>query len=246
MKKSILFLIGALLMTSLCAFPSYAAETENVALNATYTINGIYTDGDGVSHYIDEDGKSLTNGLFAQTAGYDQAEFVGLNTTSEWAKANDGTTSIVFDLGQSYPIVNTAVSCSNLGSAGISAPESVLVTYSADGENWSEPVYSEYEFDLVQGEVIKSIAKLNAEARYITFTFHHANNWVFVDEVEVYAGDIKAVEDDQNESGEGNSSTSAAPEKKTEINSDVIYISAAAISVVILVVVVAFTAKKKK
>ena len=234
-----------MLITSLCAFPAYAAEAENVALNATYTINGIYTDGDGVSHYIDEDGKSLTNGVFAQTAGYDQTEFVGLNATSEWAKANGGTTSIVFDLGQSYPIVNTAVSCSNLGSAGITAPESILVTYTADGENWSEPVYSEYEFDLVQGEVIKSIAKLNAEARYITFTFYHANNWVFVDEIEV-AGAIKAVEDDQNESAEGNSSTSAAPEKKTEINSDVIYISAAAISVVILIVVIAFTAKKKK
>lgn len=246
MKKSVLFLMGALLITSLCAFPSYAAETENVALNATYTINGIYTDGDGVSHYIDEDGKSLNNGVFAQTAGYDQTEFIGLNATSEWAKANDGTTSVVFDLGQAYPIVNTAVSCSNLGSAGISAPESVLVTYSTDGENWSEPVYSEYEFDLVQGEVIKSIAKLNAEARYITFTFYHANNWVFVDEIEVYAGDINAKEENNSENSSENSSTVNTPEKKAEINSDIIYISAAAISVVILIVVVVFSVKKKK
>lgn len=245
MKKSVLLLIGTLLITSLCAFPAYAAETENVAHNATYTVNGIHIDDEGISYYIDEDGKSLTNGVFAQTAGYDQTEFVGLNATSEWAKANDGTTSIAFDLGEIYPIVTTAVSCSNLCSAGISAPEAVIVTYSTDGENWSEQVYSEYEFDLIEGEVIKSIAKLNAEARYITFTFRHANNWVFVDEIEVYAGDINAVEEDKNESAEDNSSAVTAPEKKTEINTDVIYISAAVISVIILIVVVVFTRKKK-
>lgn len=248
MKKSLIILLSLVIAFSLCTVTSAASETENVALNASYTVNGIYTDENGTDYYPDEEGNALTNGVYAQTAGYDQLEFIGLNTTSAWAKENDGQTSVVLDLGESYPITTAAVSCSNLGSAGISAPAAVVITTSADGENWSDPVYAEYEFELMPGEVVKAIAKINAEVRYITFTFQHANNWVFIDEIEAYAGDINAdtageasVQTENSENG-----GTSAPAAKTEMNSDVIYITIAAVSVLVLVIVIIYTARKKK
>ncbi len=245
MKKALSVLVSVLTVLSLCVIPVHAAELENVAPAGSYEVIGIYTDGEGKTSYPDETGDCLINGVYAQTASYDQVDFVGLNATSEGAKAQDGVTSVKLDLGQVYPIVKSAVSCSNLCSAGISAPEMITVSVSADGENWSEPIVAEYEFELIEGEVVKSIAKINAEVRYITFNFYHATNWVFIDEVEAYAGDITANDEENSENASEDSSNVQTPEKKAEINSDVIYISSAVISVVILIVVIVFTRKKK-
>lgn len=143
--KKLLTLVLTLLLVSL--FTVYAcAETENVAIGASYEVLGILTDGEGKTHYPDETGDSLTNNVFAQSASYSDIEFVGLNITSEGTSANNGVSEIALDLGEVYPIVNAAVSCSNLNSAGISLPGMVTVVYSVDGENWSEPVSAEYVF----------------------------------------------------------------------------------------------------
>lgn len=245
-KKLLSIFVCVITAFSLCVISSSANELENVASEGSYTVIGIYTDAEGKTWYPDETGDCLINGVYAQTAGYDQTDFVGLNITAEDAKAQDGVTSVALDLGEIYPIVKAAVSCSNLGNSGIEAPAAVTVTVSADGKTWSEPINAEYEFELIAGEVVKAIATVNAEVRYITFSFQHASNWVFIDEIEAYAGNINAVEEDKNESSEDNSATVTSPEKKAEINSDVIYISAAAISVVILIVVIIFTTLKKK
>lgn len=191
MKKILSALLCAVLIMSLSVV-YVSAETENVSAGLTsYTINGLLTDADGKLWYPDENGNSLTNNVFAQSAGYGDMEFIGLNSTSEFGKSNGGITTIVLDLGETYPIVTATVSCSNFGEAGINLPKAVTVTVSNDGENWSEPIAAEYEVDEpVVGEVIKAIAKVNTEARYITYHFEHASNWVFIDEIQAFAGDI--------------------------------------------------------
>lgn len=254
--KKLLTLVLTLLLVSL--FTVYAsAETENVAIGASYEVLGILTDGEGKTHYPDETGDSLTNNVFAQSASYSDIEFVGLNITSEGTSANNGVSEIALDLGEVYPIVNAAVSCSNLNSAGISLPGMVTVVYSVDGENWSEPVSAEYEVEQpADGEVVKAVADLYAEARYITFRLSHNTNWIFVDEVQAFSGDIskpEKPEESKNENTDGEQSAQTpevseplgnAPDT-AQTSTDWIYITGVAVSIAALIAAIIYRTKKK-
>lgn len=255
--KKLLSVILTLLLVSL--FTVYAsAETENVAIGASYEVLGILTDGEGKVHYPDENGDSLTNNVFAQSASYSELEFVGLNITSQETSANNGISEIRLDLGKVYTIVNAAVSCSNLNSAGISLPGVVNVIYSVDGESWSEPVLAEYEVEQpADGEVVRAVADLYAEARYITFQLAHNTNWIFVDEVQAFAGDISNPEkpeesnDANTENGEQSTQIpeasqplSNAPDN-AQISTDWIYIVGVAVSIAALIAAIIYRTKKK-
>ena len=254
--KKLLTLVLTLLLVSL--FTVYAcAETENVAIGASYEVLGILTDGEGKTHYPDETGDSLTNNVFAQSASYSDIEFVGLNITSEGTSANNGVSEIALDLGEVYPIVNAAVSCSNLNSAGISLPGMVTVVYSVDGENWSEPVSAEYEVEQpADGEVVKAVADLYAEARYITFRLSHNTNWIFVDEVQAFSGDISKPEKPEeskndNAGGEQSAQTPEASQPlgnapdTAQTSTDWIYITGVAVSIAALIAAIIYRTKKK-
>ena len=255
--KKLLSVVLTLLLVSL--FTVYAsAETENVAIGASYEVLGILTDGEGKVHYPDENGDSLTNNVFAQSASYSELEFVGLNITSQETSANNGISEIRLDLGKAHPIVNAAVSCSNLNSAGITLPAMITVTYSVDGQNWSEPVTAEYEVDTpADGEVVMAVASIYAEARYITFQLTHATNWIFIDEVQAFAGDIsnpeKPEESNDANTENGGQSTSApeasqplgnAPDT-TQLSTDWIYIVGVAVSIAALIAAIIYRTKKK-
>lgn len=254
MRKTLAILLCVITVISFCSVSTFAAEEENVALgNTNYTINGLYSDDSG-TYYPDETGDSLTNGVFAVSASYTDAEFVGLNITSEYAIEHDGATSISIDLGEVFPITSAVLSCSNLGNAGILLPSGVVVTVSADGETWSDPFYAECETDsVVSGEVYKLAAKINQEARYVTYTVFHASNWVFVDELMVYAGDI-STEESKEESAENETEESqqqptvSVPEEaendKEPADITWVYVTVAAVSVLILVAVIIFRFKK--
>ncbi len=247
MKKLLSIVLILLLVSLLTVYAS--AETENVAVGASYEVIGILTDSEGTTHYPDENGNSLTNNVFAQSASYSDVEFIGLNITSEGTSANNGVSEIALDLGKVYPIVNAAVSCSNLNSAGISLPGMVTVIYSVDGESWSDPVDAPYEVEQpADGEVVIASAQLCAEARYIKFQLTHNTNWIFVDEVMAFAGDIT-----NPDNSEGENQSSAAPEASeplanapvTPVNTDWIYISGVAVSIAALIAAIIYRAKKK-
>lgn len=254
--KKLLSLVLTLLLVSL--FTVYAsAETENVAVGASYEVVGILTDGEGTTHYPDENGDSLTNNVFAQSASYSDIEFIGLNITSEGTSANNGVSEIALDLGEVYPIVNAAVSCSNLNSAGITLPGMVNVIYSVDGENWSEPVLAEYEVDQpADGEVVRAVADIYAEARYITFQLSHNTNWIFVDEVLAFSGDIsnpEKPEESKNENA-GSEQSTQPPEASQPLDNapdnapmstDWIYITGVAVSIAALIAAIIYRTKKK-
>ncbi len=254
--KKILSIVLTLLLVSI--FSVYAsAETENVALGASYTVNGIYTDGEGKVYYPDENGDSLTNNVFAQSADYSDIEFVGLNITSEYTAANNKISTVELDLGEVFPVTEAVASCSNLNSAGISLPKSVYVTVSADGETWSDPIYAEYEVEQpVDGEVIKAIAAVNAEIRYITYHFEHNTNWIFIDELQAFSGDIsnpEKPEESKNENADGEQSAQSpeaseplgdAPDN-AQMNTDWIYITGVAVSIAALIAAIIYRTKKK-
>lgn len=253
--KKLIFAFVSLMLVFLFAL-SASAETENVALGASYTVNGIYTDADGKTYYPDENGDSLTNGVFAQSADYSDIEFVALNATSQYTAANSKISTIVLDLGKIYSIVNATVSCSNLNSAGISLPNHVYVTVSADGESWSDPIGAEYEVDTpVDGEVIKAIAEINAEIRYITYHFEHKTNWIFVDEIEAFAGDISNTEQPEESKNESSGEQSVQTPQTSkpaendpepvESDTDWIYLTGAAVSIAALIAAIIYRTKKK-
>ena len=214
MKKAFIVLTAVILTLSLASTYAFASETELVSEGKTYVVNGIYTDDSGKASYPDENGDSLTNGIFADSAAYGDPEFVGLNATSAYGKENNNITDVTVDLESVYPVTTVNVSCSNLGSAGIAMPYAVSVSVSEDGENWSDSVYAEYEVDEpVAGEVIKAIATINANARYVKYSFEHDTNWVFIDEVQVFAGEFESGDTETENSAEADASL---PENSAE------------------------------
>ena len=214
MKKAFLVLTAVILTLSLVSTYAFASETELVSEGKTYVVNGIYTDDSGKASYPDENGDSLTNGIFADSASYGDPEFVGLNATSAYGKENNNITDVTVDLESVYPVTTVNVSCSNLGSAGIAMPYAVSVSVSEDGENWSDSVYAEYEVDEpVAGEVIKAIATINANARYVKYSFEHDTNWIFIDEVQVFAGEFESGDTETDNSAEADASQ---PENSAE------------------------------
>lgn len=236
MKKAFIVLTAVILTLSLVSTYAFASETELVSEGKTYVVNGIYTDDSGKASYPDENGDSLTNGIFADSAAYGDPEFVGLNATSAYGKENNNITDVTVDLESVYPVTTVNVSCSNLGSAGIAMPYAVSVSVSEDGENWSDSIYAEYEVDEpVAGEVIKAIATINANARFVKYSFEHDTNWVFIDEVQVFAGEFESGDTEPENSAEADASlpensaeadaslpeSSSAEQSKTEAESNV-------------------------
>jgi hypothetical protein len=270
MKKAFIVLTAVILTLSLVSTYALASETELVSEGKSYVVNGIYTDDSGIASYPDENGDSLTNGIFADSASYGDPEFVGLNATSAYGKENNTITDVTVDLESVYPVTTVNVSCSNLGSAGIAMPYAVSVSVSEDGENWSDSIYAEYEVDEpVAGEVIKAIATINANARYVKYSFEHDTNWVFIDEVQVFAGEFESTDTESDTETENSAEADASlPENssteqsKAEAESNVsvnnsssdtnnsgkdntwIYITCAVASVAVFFVVF-FTVKKK-
>ena len=219
MKKAFIVLTAVILTLSLVSTYALASETELVSEGKSYVVNGIYTDDSGTASYPDENGDSLTNGIFADSASYGDPEFVGLNATSAYGKENNNITDVTVDLESVYPVTTVNVSCSNLGSAGIAMPYAVSVSVSEDGENWSDSIYAEYEVDEpVAGEVIKAIATINANARYVKYSFEHDTNWVFIDEVQVFAGEFESTDTESSDTETENSAEADAslPENSAE------------------------------
>lgn len=218
MKKAFIVLTAVILTLSLVSTYALASETELVSEGKSYVVNGIYTDDSGTASYPDENGDSLTNGIFADSASYGDPEFVGLNATSAYGKENNTITDVTVDLESVYPVTTVNVSCSNLGSAGIAMPYAVSVSVSEDGENWSDSIYAEYEVDEpVAGEVIKAIATINANARYVKYSFEHDTNWVFIDEVQVFAGEFESTDTESDTETENSAEADVSlPENSAE------------------------------
>ncbi len=160
-----------------------AIKIDNVALRESYTTDGVNTS------YPDEDGISLTDGIYAPSdASYSNAAYVGYNTGSD-AYKRDGYMAVTVDLGKNYDLdrfVAYVASSYNTG-AGITAPKTVAVYVSDDNDVWE-----------LAGEVNPtddaSVSCIPAEisldtpvsARYVQYRFTPTKNWVMVAEVEAY------------------------------------------------------------
>jgi len=157
-------------------------EYTNIALGKTYTTTAIPH-----SSYPDTGGIELTDGKFG--GGYTDNRWVGFNLPSN--TSFDQTV----DLGQSYSnVVGVAAEFAEDASAGVYYPQSVGVSISTDGTNFT------YIGDAVRGLEVgkKSMYKFtfdNKTARYVKLHIY-GSSLVFQNEIQVYAGEAhKAVLD---------------------------------------------------
>ncbi len=172
-------------------------KNVNVALNKTsYTTSQLFRQNeqwswgdDSPIAYPDEDGKTLTDGVFAPAEKHELYDanagaWMGFHAQCPDYMEN-GYAWIKLDLGASYDITEVVLyTSSSLVSVAKAAKVTVLV--SADGETWND--FGEVEVvDDETKTVIKNSITGTANARYVQYKFTAVGHWLGVCEAEVYA-----------------------------------------------------------
>ena len=157
---------------------------ENLALGKPYTMTppnyGLCTDPD--------DKTQLTDGA------YTEGHFWTRKTTVGWS--GTGLTYINLDLGRDQPIKGVSLNTA-AGVAEVRWPRVILVFVSADGESWQEvgelvslsthhaplPDYGDYHVRKLWTD------QLRTHGRYVQFCCDPGEQYLFVDEIEVFRGD---------------------------------------------------------
>ena len=225
MKKLLSALVAVALVATLCSVFA-SAEDTNVALNKTYTTKGILLQTEtqyGV--YPDEDGKTLTDGVKANSSSFSftDAYWVGFNTNSAEVKGlgEDGANAdfeIVVNLGGAYEISKFALETMGGGLNGINYPGKIEFSYSTDGTTFTsagagslpeEDAYNKTEESHVLFEsVLELDTAVTANYVKVSFASYTGSTWYFVSEFEAYGAPASG--------DSGDESSSEAPVESTE------------------------------
>ncbi len=180
--------------------PAATIEGTNVAAGKAYTTSLLYRqrnvdpwDYDETADiaYPDTDNKELTDGVVAEavTSGeslYTAAEWIGLHGRCPDYETNGGFAYVTVDLGEKTDVkgVKVYVGCGIVG-GGISAPSSVEIMVSDDGENWTS-VAAAFPANLADTNVecVEIPCAVNGQYVQVRFT---SGGWIFVSEVEIFA-----------------------------------------------------------
>lgn len=186
MKKFLAILLSTVLVVSMLAVIAPAsAASNNVALNAKYTISG-----SGKADEANWNAK-LTDGV----ASDDLGDGRWVNTWFSLGEAHKDASnyaSVVIDLGAVYNITEVKIHFGNSGDGGVSSGEN-SIRVSEDGENWT--LYGEAfaTSDIAVGSTDWRGVAQSATARYVKFQLNIWATWsTFFNEIEVYAdGEVK-------------------------------------------------------
>ncbi len=208
MKKIALLVIAVFVILSVSVLFVSAAE-ENIALGKSYTYTGLAMDGDN-KLYPDATPGRLTDGVLPgeNDISYSSKVWIGLNQGGEGTTNVDGNPMnvVVLDLEEVKEDITKVVLFAQECGAGISKPIKVEVFKSDDNKKFSrvgstkeaKTIASADESKPTHGIYTYTINK-SFNARYVKLEIHHTSAWVFVSEVEVYAGG-EVVEDSDDES----------------------------------------------
>lgn len=168
--------------------PEPDPESEIISIGQSYTYDApLYLNG--WSAVSTEPDTRLTDGEKAHVKYYD-INYVGF--TSSYGS----TVSLVISLDGTYS-VDKFTAYTHSGLDGISAPTSLTISVSADGENWTEVTgtavinptpdvtddWGNTGITLTEYVVTADVA---VEAHYIKYTFLSSGNFVILDEIEAY------------------------------------------------------------
>lgn len=174
---------------------------ENVSFGANYTTSPLYRQGGAENNwewdenapitYPDEEGITLTDGLFPVEHGYGDPAWVGFNG-NDLDYIEKGYSWIKIDLGSVKKISGIRVyACSNYYSgndvAGINTPSKIQFFASEDGDKYT---YLASVKGLEDGKTATEIMGITADVsvRYVMvrlFTEREKSKWMFISEVEV-------------------------------------------------------------
>ena len=146
---------------------------ECISVGKTYT-----TDYNGNPNYPD-DGKRLTDGIYATTDTYSD------KAASGYADVPD--VSFIIDLGESTQISSVNARALSSGSGGAIVSSFVEVSFSEDGETFIGAVKVDAtKAPIEAGYPNVEIPVANVNARYVKVTYLSLRNWLFIDEISVY------------------------------------------------------------
>jgi len=147
---------------------SYDGDGDNTVARA-------YLSG-GTGQLIDGIWDEMAPGEFTETAD-DALIWVG------WDKF--GTMAVVFDFGEEITLSEVAVHCNNQAAGGVELFGSAVVSFSDDGQNWSDGLSYEPTADerAVTGSSFTQIA-VDGRGRYcqVEFTAGPKGRWLLLDE----------------------------------------------------------------
>ncbi len=178
--------------------PVVSGNLVNVAAGKSYTTDELFRqntstwswDENADVAYPDEDGKTLTDGLFSDgVTNYLDSAWMGFHTGTA-TTAENGYAWMNVDLGESEDIKKLVLYMGGKGrTGGISLPEKVEFLVSDDGENWTslgEAVIPEDNDTLVEGAIVLELDKA-VSAKYVRAEVTREKGWMFVSEFEAYA-----------------------------------------------------------
>ena len=180
--------------------PAEPAEPTLVSQGVNYTVSGAghgFTDTEG--QWPAKYDANLTDGQTADEVDFGlESHWFGLyykadDEENAHSTSPNGIGTITLDLGEvKNNVCKFRVHIGNDIAAGISSPKSVKVSTSADGTTYTEPVeFTDIQeaVEGVQGKFWIELTVDPADAQFVKFDFEHGKGvFIFLDEIEVYAG----------------------------------------------------------
>ena len=196
---------------------------ENLVLGKSYTRTALFA-SNGVEKYPDENGTSMTDGVFGpENATYSNEAFMAFYAKhSEYTE--NGYFHITFDLGEEYDlwrfVTYYAASSEHNKGAGVQEPGSIAVYVSSDGESWTRAADTVPE-EVTDKGVASTVLLLDSPvtAQYVQFRYTHKNTFVMVSEAEVYG--VSTVKEESEEVSAESEEVSAESEEVSSESEEV-------------------------
>ncbi len=181
--------------------PEVETKIELVSAGKSYTTSQLFRQNeswqwgdDAPIAYPDEDGKTLTDGVFAPADAHQLYDTTGAAWMGFHSMCPDyeeiGYGWMTIDLGASYDLTEVVLYTSSSVVSGATVAK-ITALVSNDGENWTEFGVAE-PVDDANVTVIKNSIEGSANGRYVQYRIVATGYWMGVCEAEVYAA-IKTV-----------------------------------------------------
>ncbi|MBO5734926.1 MAG: discoidin domain-containing protein [Clostridia bacterium] len=188
MKKTLATLLVVALVASLCGVMFVSAEETNIALGKE-----VLNAGKRGSYYA-----NLTDGVALDSLTYNAEDWFGFywnpgmdlaGNEAQQTNAIDGIAKPTVDLGATASIDKVRVNVFDGCTSGITAPETITLKVSTDGETYTDVDVASMEWPEDGSTNVRWIEfalETPVDARYVQLEMKMRTTFVFINEIEVY------------------------------------------------------------